>query len=218
MLQQIKQYVGTDETSGLLQLDILKREGCAPESRVLEIGCGALHLAIPLIEYLNPGNYVGIDPNEWLRQSSIKQNEKLIDDKVAFFLSRDDFDASMAETRFDFVFAHSVLSHCARWQLNQFLQNTSKVLARDGKIVASIRLAEGNAYGSAGNPSGDSINKEWQYPGVTWFKMSTVREIAGEYELVVAPKPEYTKFYTETRPREAHDWLVFTRNTTLTHS
>lgn len=211
-----KRYVGTDETSGQVQLELLKREGCRPSSTVLEIGCGYLHVGVPLMQYLEKSHYVGVDPNEWLRRKAMKKYNvrKLVEEKHARFLSSDDFDASSLGNEFDFVFAHSVLSHCAHWQLGQFLRNTSKVLAPKGRILASIRLAEGNRYGSEGTADKrDSRHESWQYPGVTWFELSTIMETAALHGLTAAHIPEYTEFYTSIRPDECHDWIVFSSNT-----
>src|ERR1700686_3819341 len=95
---------------------------------------------------------------------------QLVKKKRARFLSVEDFDASQLRIQFDFVFSHSVLSHCAHWQLEVFLKNICKVLAPDGRILASIRLSEGNPHGSTGTPDGqDSRDATWQYPGVSWF-------------------------------------------------
>jgi cyclopropane fatty-acyl-phospholipid synthase-like methyltransferase len=211
-LEDPDHYVGTDDVSGRLQFELLKREGCSPDSKLLEIGCGNLHGAVPLIEFLEKANYVGLDPNEWLREAAMKKRyiRQLVKKKQATFLSVDDFDASGLDIKFDFAFAHSVLSHCAHWQLGLFLRNVSKVLAPNGRIVASIRLAEGNAYGSSGTPGrDDSRDETWQYPGVTWFKLATVRDVAEKEGLTVLRIPEYTEFYIRTRPNEYHDWLLF---------
>ena len=35
-----KRYVSNDMVSGQLQLELLKRQGCQPTSKVLELGCG----------------------------------------------------------------------------------------------------------------------------------------------------------------------------------
>lgn len=213
-LTDAKRYVGTDEVSGQLQIELLKREGCVPTSKVLEVGCGCLNMGIQLIRYLEKGNYVGIDPNEWLRETALKAHNvrQLVEEKQAKFLSVDDFDASKLGLKFDYIFSHSVLSHCAHWQLEQFLRNTAKVLAPDGRILASIRLAEGNGYGSPGAfNKNDSMHEEWQYPSVSWFKLSTVVETAEKQGLMAVHIPEYTELYTKTRPSECHDWIVFTR-------
>jgi cyclopropane fatty-acyl-phospholipid synthase-like methyltransferase len=211
-LTDAKRYVATDEVSGQLQFDLLKREGCVPTSKVLEVGCGCLNAGVQLIRYLEKGNYVGIDPNEWLRQARLKERHlgQLIEEKQATFLSVKDFDASELGLKFDCVLSHSVLSHCAHWQLEQFLRNVAKVLVSGGRILASIRLAEGNAYGSAGtSDKKDSMHKQWQYPGGSYFKLSTVIETADKQGLTAVHIPEYTEFYTKTRPGEYHDWIVF---------
>jgi cyclopropane fatty-acyl-phospholipid synthase-like methyltransferase len=207
-------YVYTDDVSGALQFELLKRQGCSPDSKVLEIGCGNLHAGKWLIEYLARGNYVGVDPNEWLRRTAMKDRHvrHLVKEKQARFLSVDNFDASELGIRFDYVLSHSILSHCAHWQLELDLRNAGKVLAPVGRILASIRLAEGNAYGSSGTPDKeDSKDETWQYPGVSWFKLSTVLRTAEEQGLSAVHIPEYTEFYTKTRPTEYHDWLVFTK-------
>lgn len=211
-LVQAKDYVGTDALSGQLQFELLLREGCTTTSRVLEIGCGCLHLGIPLIQYLERGNYVGLDPNAWLRQEAMKSRRvrQLVSDKQARFLAVDDFDASTLGVKFDLIYSHSVLSHCAHWQLDQFLRNVAKVLAPEGFILASIRLAEGNAFGSSGTPDrSDSLHGTWQYPWISWFKFSTILKTADALGLAAIPIEEYTEFYTKFRPKEFHDWLVF---------
>jgi SAM-dependent methyltransferase len=217
-MEDPKCFVGTDEVSGQLQLELLKREGCSPDSKVLEIGCGNLHAGLLVIEYLRKGHYAGVDPNEWLRQKTLKNSQarELVQEKQARFLSRDDFDASELGSKFDFVLSHSVLSHCAHWQLEQYLRNAGKALAPGGRILASIYLSEGNPYGSSGTPGKeDSMDETWQYPGISpypgisWFKLATVISTAGRCGLAVVHKPEYTEFYVKTRPLECHDWLVF---------
>jgi SAM-dependent methyltransferase len=219
-LENPNRFVGTDELSGQLQFEILQREGCRRDSRVLEIGCGNLHAGIPLIQFLEKGHYTGMDPNKWLRRRTLKNRQvrELVREKQARFLSRDDFDASKLGIKFDFVLSHSVLSHAAHWQLEQYLANAAKVLAPEGRIVASIRLAEGNAFGSAGTADkSDSMDKEWVYPGVSWFKLATVRETADRCGLRAVHKPEYTEYFVKARPaecqdlvaNECHDWVVF---------
>ena len=182
-------YVGTDAESGYLQLAILLAEGLRPESRVLEFGCGALHLAVPLCAYLHRGNYVGVDPNEWLRAP---EQDALAEMYSAVFASSDDFTAP--PENYDFVFAHSVLSHAADYQLEAFLRNTVDV----PRVVASIRLAGASSH-----------HTEWQYPGVTYFSMEHVQAAASKYGRTVERKPIYTAITTAFRPDQYHDWLVF---------
>ena len=209
-----KKYVKTDEISGQLQFELLRKEGCNPQSRVLEIGCGCLHAGVPLMKFLGVSAFAGIEPNDWLIKKALKNSEvrRLVDEKKPRFLSVLDFDASSLRMTFDYVLSHSVLSHAAHYQLEQFLRNAGKVLTPTGCIVASIRLAEGNAVGSKGSANHeDSMDKEWVYPGVSWFKLSTVKETADRVGLVARNAPEHTMFYTQTKPHEMHDWIVFSR-------
>jgi SAM-dependent methyltransferase len=208
-------YVGTDDRSGLAQFEILMREGLCPTSRVLEIGCGALHAAVPILHYLEPGLYAGIDPNVWLRRAQLHRWEvrRLAREKRPQFLSNEDFDARELEIQFDYVLSHSILSHAAHWQLEPFFRNAGAVLAPGGRILASIRLAEGNAFGSPGSScKGDSRHPSWVYPGVSWFTLKTVQAAAGAAGLTVQCKPEYTALLTAQRPNEVHDWLLATRH------
>jgi len=212
-----RKYVKTDETSGRLQFELLKKEGCQPSSRVLEVGCGCLHAGVHLMPFLNRGNFVGIDPNAWLINNALKQPaiQKLVEEKQPQFLFRTDFDASSLNREFDYVLSHSVLSHAAHWQLEQYLRNTAKVLSPEGRIVASIRLAEGNEFGSKGSLNHeDSMDEEWVYPGISWFKLSTVVATAEKVGLHARHAPEHTAYYTKTRPNEFHDWIVFSHKKT----
>jgi SAM-dependent methyltransferase len=43
------------------QIDFLKRQGLAPTDTLVDIGCGTLRGGVPLIEYLDAGNYAGVD-------------------------------------------------------------------------------------------------------------------------------------------------------------
>jgi SAM-dependent methyltransferase len=211
-LDEARRYTATGPGSGELQLELLRLEGCVPQSHVLEVGCGCLSAGLPLIAHLEAGHYVGIEPNTWLLDAakSSWRTRWLLARKRATFLVRTDFDAGGLGRTFDYVLSHSILSHCAHWQLEQFLANVSRVLRPFGRILASIRLAEGNAYGSTGTADGrDSGDEEWQYPDVSWFSLATVQDAAARHGLHVELKPEYTERFIARRPHEIHDWLVF---------
>lgn len=46
---------------GSLYFDFLRRLGMQPSHRVLDFGCGSGRLGIELVDYLDPGSYIGID-------------------------------------------------------------------------------------------------------------------------------------------------------------
>jgi SAM-dependent methyltransferase len=212
---EARAYVGNGAVSGSLQCEILKKEGCKPESYVLDIGCGALYAGFFLAHYLNEYRFVGMEPNKWLIDAALEQEcvQDVMDRKSARFLYRDDFDASSLNTGFDFILSHSILSHAAEWQLDQFLKNTSKVLNPGGKIVASLRLAEGNDLGNSGTvDKKDSKDDHWLYPGNSFFQFDTVVQAAAICGLKAELRPEFTELLTSVNYGEFHDWFVFTRS------
>jgi SAM-dependent methyltransferase len=158
---------------GKLQLDLLKMNGCTSESRVLEIGCGCLVAGRPIMEFLLPDRYVGIEPNSWLLEAvkqGLPDTIDLMAEKRPIFLSNDDFDASQALKQFDFVIAHSILSHAAHWQFPQFLKGIKKVLAPSGVVIASLRF-----FNEKHELMGDSNNEQWVYPDVSYFSWDTIQ-------------------------------------------
>jgi ABC-2 type transport system ATP-binding protein len=52
---------GLFETAGALHLEFLRAHGLRPTHHVLDLGCGSLRSGVPLLRYLEPGHYVGVD-------------------------------------------------------------------------------------------------------------------------------------------------------------
>lgn len=205
-------YVGTRSSGGKVQLELLLLEGLQEKDSVLEIGCGALMTAIPFMSFLETGHYVGIEPNKWLIEASLQipANQAVVSEKRPVFLHNYEFDARALGKTFDYVYAHSIMSHAAHWQLPLFLENCAKVLKDGGKVVFSIRLTEPNAYGGEGADR-ETHAEEWQYPGCSFFNKETVVQEASRWFSLVEHKTEYTKLLTENSPGVCHDWFVLTK-------
>lgn len=206
-------YVGNDHLeNGRMQLELLKREGLQKNDYVLEIGCGALVAGIPIMLFLEKNHYVGIDPNKWLIEASleIKENKDIVNARLPIFLYNDAFDASPTKIEFNYIIAHSIMSHAAHWQLPLFLQMCAKVLKPGGKLVFSMRLTEANEFGNPGSPC-ETKAEVWQYPGVAFFHKSTVIAEASRYFTNIEHKKMYTKLITSTDGRACHDWFVLTK-------
>lgn len=209
-----QKFVATDEISGRMQADIIFGEGATPDSHVLEVGCGCLSAGLHVIERLKPDHYVGIEPNNWLVQASLRRPaaKAIADAKRPVFIESLEFDASSAGRQFDYVLSHSILSHAAHWQLGLFLKNVGATLAPTGKIFASLIPAEGNPYGSDGTPDKkDSNDEEWVYPGVSFFTRETIAKEADAAGLVATLRHDLTEKQTKKRPLEIHDWYMFTK-------
>lgn len=209
-----QKYTRTDAVSGLRQADLLWREGCTDSCSVLEVGCGSLSAGAILIDRLQPGHYVGIDPNEWLREAALREPhiKAIADKKAPVFLSNFEFDAASTGRKFDYVLSHSILSHAAHHQLPVFLRNVGGVLEDGGRIYASLYLAEGNPHGNSGTrDKKDSEDAEWVYPGVSFFTLETIQKAAAAEGLSATYRPDLTEWYIQVRPEEMHDWFLFER-------
>jgi SAM-dependent methyltransferase len=206
-------YVGTNSLEGLGQLKLLVYEGCQPHHKVLEVGCGVLMAGYPILQFLHPNCYVGIDPNRWLIDSALEvpQIKAAVQQKQARFLFTDQFDASSSNEQFDFIISHSILSHCAVWQLPLFLQQLRGSLREGGKILASIRFTEGNRFGSRGYHGTEEDFQEWLYPGFSFFRQATVRAVARTQGFTCRIADEYLTLMVQANPKAIQDWVVFTK-------
>lgn len=209
---QAMEYVGTRPTGGITQLQLLQHEGLRKHHYVLEVGCGALMTGIPLMSFLKDGHYVGIDPNPWLMNKTllIAENQQVVKEKDPLFINTTDFDASSSNVEFDYVFAHSIMSHAADWQLSLFFEKTAQVLKKNGKVIFSIRLTEPNEYGNTGAAE-ETHAQEWQYPGCSFFDKATVIQRASQWFSKVEHRKNFTAILTADNPHAFHDWFVLTK-------
>lgn len=183
------------EIVGSNQLGFLKLEGCSPDSVVAEIGCGCLCAGHKIIEYLNSGNYIGVDPNSWLIDAALEAKPELRSKNPRFFFN-DDFSLPKSV---DYIISHSILSHAAHWQLPLFFKSLRQSMQPQARIVASIRLDKK-----------DSMDETWQYPGVSYFRWETVEAVALECGLSAVRRDDFRTMMMEKAPAHHHDWFTAT--------
>lgn len=120
---------GFDMGIGELQLKFLKQEGMEAEHTFLDVGCGSLRGGRYFIDYLEEGNYTGMDINESiiLEGKSIVDEDLLVE-KDPTFLVNDDLQFDEFEGTFDYILALSVLTHLPRADIVECLANAHKVM------------------------------------------------------------------------------------------
>ena len=93
---------------GDLQFEFLMRNGLAAHHTLIDIGCGALRCGIPIIRYLDCGNYFGLDINSSLIEAARSElaNEGLTN-KHPQLLVNEKFDFGRFGVHFDFAIAQS---------------------------------------------------------------------------------------------------------------
>jgi len=177
-------------------LEFLIEEGLKQTDNVLELGCGNLSQGAPLIRYLGHNRYFGVEPAGWLVNAGLERFPDLAS-KGPRFLWRSDF--AVAEDTiepFQFVLAHSVLSHVAHWQMSQALYETRKVVEKGAIWLASVRLDQ---Y--------DDFAPEWAYPGVNKFRLETIEALAFHAGWAVTRKTGYEDRLQAVAPNDTHQIL-----------
>ena len=123
------------------QIGFLRQMGLMPRHRLLDVGCGTLRGGIPLIEYLDPGNYFGVEAREPVLEEGRKElRESGLDDKRPTLIVGSDFAAIRLDVEFDFVWAYSVLIHMSDELMRPFLRFAAEHLAAEGAIYANVNI------------------------------------------------------------------------------
>ena len=133
---------------GQMQFDYLRRHGLKPDDRVLEIGCGNLRAGWRLIDYLDAGNYYGIDisPDILLAaQQTLVQRE--LGGKLPHLSLVGDLRLRFLPSRhFTVVHAHSVFSHSPIEVIDECLAHVGRVLAPGGFFDFTFDRTEGHEH------------------------------------------------------------------------
>lgn len=145
--------------------------GMRESHRFLDFGCGSLRSGRLVMTYLAPDRYYGIDPNRWLIDAAIEEEigPSLIEIKKPHFAFHSDGTMTSFRSEFDFIHAHSVLTHAPPALARTFFTEAGRVLASNGIVVATFLLGESDYEGS-----------EWAYPDIVPYRLETMRGWAAE--------------------------------------
>lgn len=131
------------------QIDFLKSQGLSPKSLLFEIGCGTLRGGIPIIDYLETGNYYGADVRQSVINEALKElKECNLQDKLPnIFLFTDN--NLQLNVKFNYFWSFQVFLHMSETKLEESLEFASRHLDKDGAFYATALL-------------GDNEDEEWQ--------------------------------------------------------
>jgi ubiquinone/menaquinone biosynthesis C-methylase UbiE len=127
---------------GALQFEFLLRQGLLPFHKLVDIGCGALRCGVPIIRYLEEGNYYGLDINASLIEAGKCELTKGgLTAKCPKLLVNDKFEIDRFGVSFDFAIAQSVFTHLDMNLIVRCLVETRKILTSGSKFFCTFFLA-----------------------------------------------------------------------------
>ena len=131
------------ETQRQFQIDFLRSHGLEPQHRLLDFGCGPLRGGIPIIEYLDAGNYHGVDINEdSIREARRELEENRLEYKLPHITHIRDISALRMVVSFDVIWAFSVVIHMPDEVLDEFLAFCGARLRRGGVLYMNVNIGE----------------------------------------------------------------------------
>jgi hypothetical protein len=145
---------GLWEEIGRLQFEFLLRQGLAPSDCFLDIACGSLRGGVHFINYLNPGNYLGIEKQRRLVELGIEKElgrEALLKQKPEFLFSGD-FEFHRFSKIPSYSIAQSLLTHLAPSDIHTCLRNL-RAFVKDGHVAFATFIRRGFFMQQRGVPS-----------------------------------------------------------------
>jgi cyclopropane fatty-acyl-phospholipid synthase-like methyltransferase len=170
-------YVGPPADYDLVAamvFNLLTCLGLRQHHRVLDVGCGSLRIGRLLIPYLNTGNYIGVEPNQWLVQNGIQYEvgEDMIRLKKPTFSYHSSLNDFKKNLKVDFAVAQSIFSHCSKALINEWLDQISDHLKDDGVLFATFLVGTEDFEGDG-----------WVYPDCVKYIPGTIEKMASEQGL-----------------------------------
>ena len=138
-----RRAVGADwKTVGEYQFRILRENGLRPEHRLLDIGCGSFRGGVHFVDYLDEGNYFGIEKEAVLLETGRDRELRpcgLLEKRPHLFVIAD-FDLSSVgdDCSFDFMLAKSVFTHLDPGRIRLCLERVMPRLKPTGAFFATF--------------------------------------------------------------------------------
>lgn len=174
------------------QMAFLQSRGLLPSHTLLDYGCGILRGGVPLIRYLDAGNYVGLEVRpDVLREAQRTVRQECLTKKEPVLVRPTDIERLDLGRRFDYVWSFSVFFHLSDEHVDSGLRFIARHLARNGTVLANVNI-------------GDRKQGTWREFPVVWRTLDEYRARAHAVGLSVSPLGELGQLghHSPTDPEE----------------
>lgn len=132
------------EKTGRTQLEALIRNGLNPWDKFLDIGCGAFCGGYWVMHFLNEGGYHGVEPNIDMFKGGLAYilEPELIELKKPRFDHNDQYDFSVFDTKFDYLFAQSIWTHAGKKDIEKMLDGFVQYGSDNARFLTTIKLPD----------------------------------------------------------------------------
>jgi hypothetical protein len=145
---------------GKLQFDFLRAQGLTPSAKLIDIGCGCLRGGVYFVDFLEPGNYYGVDISEELLNVGydVELKSRGLQHKLprANLVADGEFQFAKFSAAFDFGFAQSLFSHLPAGLVRQCLSRLAPNMAPRGRLFGTFFIVPDDhpAGAPCGRPHG----------------------------------------------------------------
>jgi hypothetical protein len=122
-----------------VQFEFMYRLGLREQHSLLDVGCGSVRGGRLFIPYLLPGNYFGIETESWPIEAGIEHElgASILEVKAPSFLIDSDFTCTAFGRTFDYILAHSVLTHVPLEQVRRCLAEVRRCMTNESVFAAT---------------------------------------------------------------------------------
>lgn len=133
-LERLRGPLGAWRIDREVQVLALEKLGLQPGHRVLEIGCGPLQVGAPLIRFLEPGNYTGVDISaDRLAAAAEVIHRFNLESRSPRLILSDEFGLDQLEpASFDRIWSFHVVIHFPKHAVIRFMEAVATLLKPGG--------------------------------------------------------------------------------------
>lgn len=196
-----------------------------PKSKTLEIGCGCGRNAFALANFLEDGNYTGMDiervalegaqKNEWLRKKRFSFD--LLDVRNDAYNPEGSYAAAeyvlpYRDRSFDVVFMVSVFTHMLTDEVNNYARQIARVLKPGGRCLFTAFLLDGRAQTEFPFHAEQHSYANESIPGIAvGYQLDYLRSICSANGMRLTAGPFWGEMQGTVSPSRQQDAVVFTK-------